>query len=355
MDIDTTIRELDQVLHYRGREGLVEAAARAPKLLKQDRYRQADDAHKSLANDIEAAIARLPEDLQKAANGILPIDKPNAFLNARQSSIGIGKYSPVAVQWHRTAVLGRVAGELIKVYTATPPSYRILDLDINVWEYDYTVKIGVGPTTYTRNIEFRWTLESLVSDLRWFAFSYRTPRRLKLRHLHRPCGPGDGGDIFRQHLPPAREWGWDWIPGALDSDAVPSYLLRLSDTPPAGAPIGLLVRLTFDKANKVERRFDYVPTVPLKRLSLSFPYGRAGKRNCRELDDATNAVLREFTLKQLTVTENYGEDYEKHYVGVGGHAGNDARFVDGDYITTQTIERFRVRSPRVGRRYCLEW
>jgi hypothetical protein len=333
MDIDTIISELDRVLHYRGREGLVEAAARAPKLLKQDRYRDADDARESLAVDIRAAIAQLPKDVQVAANGLLPIDEPNAFLNHRQRSLGIGGYSPTAVRWHRTAVLGRVAAELAKLFAPTQPSYRILDLDVNVWQHSYTVGVGVGPTTRSRIIEFRWTIESLVSDLCWFAFSCATPPRLKFFELRNHM-PGDGAAVFRDLLPRVKEYDWDWIPQAGDSDHIPWYLLRLSDTPPTGVPIALYVRLIFHKADKGAARFDYMPTVPLKRLSLSFTHGNTGERRCIELDETASKVLRTFTGKSLSRIE---EDEE------------------GEIISEESSERFRVRSPRVGRYYRLEW
>jgi hypothetical protein len=336
MDIDTVISELDRILHYRGREGLVEAVAMAPKLLKQERYQAADDPRESLAADIRAAVRRLPKDLQAAANGILPIDKPNAYIIGRLRSLGIGGYSNDAVRWHRAAVLGRVAGELVKLYAPTPPSYRILDLDINVWEQAAGPSVGFGPWINSRAIEFRWTLESLVSDLRWFGFSYPTPPRLKFIRMRRHM-PGDAAAIFRDNLPRAREYDWDQIPHASDSRDVPGYLLRLSDTPPPGTPIALYVRLDFYKADKGVARFDYVPTEPLRRLSLSFSSDPDGKRTCVELDETARTILREFAVKPASFTEEPEQEGEV------------------EYTLTQAIDRFRVRSPQVGRCYRLTW
>jgi hypothetical protein len=317
MDIDTIIEELNELVRYRGQGGLVGALAEAPRLLRQHRYQGADDPHELLAKDIKTAIARLPKDLQREAKGLLRIGMSEQYINNRMELLGKEKYSGDARYWHRIAVLGRVAGELIKRWDA--PSYRVLDLGINVWQDSYAVRVGVGPTTHVRNVEFRWKIESLVSDLRWFAFSFRTPRRLKYQQF---TGGAEGyGCDSVMRVPVASSPDTHW------------YILSLSDPLPFGVPVELHAQLLFHKASKADPQLDYVPTVPMKSLSLSFTTGwEDSQHTCVELDDEANQVLREFQVKRDIKTTEY----------------------DG-IPSVETVNRFRVRSPQIGRCYRLEW
>src|SRR5580704_1254899 len=156
MDIDTIISELNEFVRYKGQGGLVEAAARAPKLLQQPRYQQASDPWELLADDIKVAIARLPKAAQKEASGILPIAEPDEFIIGRLRRLGKGGYSSDAVRWHRTAVLGRVANELLKI-CGEQPSYRMLAVDIHV--RDELSGRDLGGTDHIRTIWFTWTIE----------------------------------------------------------------------------------------------------------------------------------------------------------------------------------------------------
>ena len=207
MDIDTIIEELDKLVHYRGDGGPVGATADAPKLLRQPRYQQADDdRHELLAKDIKAAIARLPKDLQTEANALLRIGVPGQYIIDRLRLVGKGGYSTDARRWHRKAVLGRVAGEPIKLWDA--PSYRVLDLDINVWQTSVAIRVGIAPTMHFRYIEFRWKIESLVSDLRWFAFSFPTPKRLKFREFKDGSEDYDCDSVIRAPVMGSPDTHW---------------------------------------------------------------------------------------------------------------------------------------------------
>ncbi|HWY18452.1 MAG TPA: hypothetical protein VNY27_07040 [Solirubrobacteraceae bacterium] len=332
MDIDTIIEELDKLVHYRGDGGLVAATADAPKLLRQPRYQQAEgDSHELLAKDIKTAIARLPNDpnkrlpkgLQSEANGLLRISMPEQHIISRLGLLGKGGYSTDAQQWHRKAVLGRVATELMKFY-ADLPGYRILDTKIHVSEGIFGGSL-IGPgVQHARDIDFIWTIESLVSDLRWFVFSHHTQRRLKFTDF-RPGSEGyDCESADRLPIGTRRDEHW--------------YILRLSDNPPVGVPIQLHAHITYDKASKAEPQLNYLLSMPTRSLSLAVATsGEDGNHTCVELDDKAGKVLRRFKAKTAIKTTEYGEEGFTEYTSV------------------EKLGRFTIRSPQLGRCYRLEW
>jgi hypothetical protein len=324
MDIDTIINELDKLVYYKGQDGLVEAAARAPKLLRHPRYQQADDPRKSLAKDIQRAIARLPKDVQKEAKGLLPIDLPEAYIIGRLEHLGKDGYSSDARRWHRTAVLTRVATELVKFY-ADVPGYRILDTKIHVSERTFGGSIlGVPGAQHQRIIDFRWTIESSVSDLRWFVFSHRTQWRLKFTEF-RPGPEGyDCDSANRFPIGTRRDEHW--------------YILRLSNNPPMNVPIQLHAYIVYDKAVKAQPRLDYFLSMPARSLSLSVATWREDDNPmCVELDDEADKVLRQFQAKSVIKTTDYDEEDSPEYTSV------------------EKIGHFAIRSPKLGRCYRLKW
>jgi hypothetical protein len=179
MDIDTVIQELNGIVRFRGSGGLTEATVRAPKLLRLARYKQAEDPHALLAEDIKLAITRLPETLQIHATGLLPIDHPDLHINGRLKNLGLSGYSGDAERWHRTAVLGRVAAELAALHAAqTAPdqdkadgarAFRIKELHISV----ELLPPERNPSSHhPRILSFQWLIESSITDLQHFSFRY---------------------------------------------------------------------------------------------------------------------------------------------------------------------------------------
>ncbi|MGC2373119.1 MAG: hypothetical protein WA484_04510 [Solirubrobacteraceae bacterium] len=317
MDIDTIIEELDKLVHYRGQGGLVEGVAGAPKLLRQPRYQQADDPQELLVKDIKAAIARLPNDLQKEAKGLLRIDLPGQYIIDRLRLLGKAGYSGDAQHWHRRAVLGRVAGELRSLYDDAQPSYRMQTVDIHVTNGLFGKSLG--GTDYTRTIHFRWTIECTVSDLRVFIFRYKTPKQLK----------------FSQFVPgvPGPEYESAERVSVAGSPDTHWYRLFLADSLPVGVPVTLNASIIYKKANKAAPRCDYTPEIPIRNLRLSIQtLNEETPGRCVAWDDKTNKVLKEYKAKLLSETLEY----------------------DG-FSSVISTSQFKVRSPKVGQRFSLIW
>ncbi len=334
VDIDAIISELDNVLHYRGNGGLVAAAARAPELLKQKRYDLARDARESLAADITEAIALLPKDMQDAANGILPIAYPNEYIIGRLRKLGIGGYSTVAVRWHRAAVLGRVASGLHELYvearpTEFQPSYRMQSVDIRVSNHAFETPGILSRAVYRRHIEFSWTLECLVSDLRMFAFSVRTTDGLKFSKLV----PGQDGVLYESSERVAH------------ANRTDTHILLLADALPANAPVTLACMLEYTDAEQAPSHFDFIPDVAAERLSLSLETnGTQGAIPCR--CEAWNDAARIKGTKQIEAR------VLKEYKGkTTSRQEMPALSRSDEWITTQ----FLVPRPKAGRRYRLTW
>jgi hypothetical protein len=336
MDIDTIIGELDNVLHYRGQRGLVEAVARAPQLLQQDRYRPADDARESLAHDITAAIALLPKDVQKAANGILPIDRPNDYIIGRLRELGIGGYSSDAVRWHRTAVLGRVANVLLELYAETQPaeaqpSYRLQSIDIQVSNHALKGSRAFAQIAYRRHIEFSWTLECFVSDLRSLTFSLKTPIGLKFLQF----APG---------VDNSRCESAERVPVANSADTH-RYILFLADALPTDSPVTLTCWIEYGDANQAPSYFDFVPDMPAKRLSLSFETnGVQAEVPCRCEAWNDRATVRGSRVIHKKMLKEYKAKIVRYCADPG-------LWTEDDRIAA----RFSVPSPKSDRRYRLTW
>lgn len=338
LEIDTIISELDNVLHYRGEGGLVAAAARAPELLKQKRYDLVNDARESLAEDITAAIAVLPKDVRDAAKGILPIDYPTEYLIGRLRKLGIGGYSTAAVSWHRTAVLGRVATGLLGLYSdASPndaqPSYRLQAIDIKVSNHALKAPLRtLSRAEYRRHIEFSWTIDCLVSDLRMFAFSVTTTKGLEFSRLV----PGQAGPECQsaERVPYANRADTHW------------HILFLTDALPTDVPVTLACVLEYTGGpDQAPPQFDFIPDTDAKRLSLSLETnGEQGAVPCKcEAWDQAAGIKTARRIDTLTPKEYKSRITSRQEPGALGPWD--------EWVETL----FRVPRPKAGRRYSLTW
>jgi len=328
LDIDVIVDQLDKILHYQGEIGLVEAAALAPVLLRHDRYRGAADARAALAADITTAISKLPPEVRRDANAILPIDQPNASIAARLRAINMADSSAPGRRWHRIATLGRVAFQLHARYNAPAQSYRIIKTDIAVSRQELSLPT-LGTLRRFLVIDLHWTIESLVRGLKWFDFSLLENRRLKLEQF---AAQDDGypcESIICASTSPRQ-------PTLFLNESL--YIVQLAEGFPVRAPTHLHIRFRFDKAGKGDPHLLYRPMRRTGSLSFSYERHSEAAAGCEELDQEMQ-VVKTFAPKTKETVEWETIDATEECVDKG----------------VEIVDRFLIRSPRAQSYYRLKW
>jgi hypothetical protein len=286
MDIDTVIEDLHAVMKYT-REGTFEdAVGQASNLLRLARYRTAEgEPHSLLASDIKAAIARLPAEVQRDANGLLPIDEPGSYLDARWRAIGAANFPGQAKEWRWRSVLGRVAVELLTLHAretngGVQRSIRIQSLHVFVrLVYDSEVR----PDVVSRIVIFHWGVESQVSDMQWFAFPFST-RSFVVRNLVVSLTevPSAGPTVIR-------------VPVSESSDADNYWYVCLLRGPlPVAQPVDLGFSMACDETSSSPPWFEYTLQVPVEQLTLTVQGHRATTEYAlSEREAGTDRIIRE--------------------------------------------------------------
>jgi hypothetical protein len=299
MDIDTVIEQLRAAMTA-GTDELVDAVSAAPKLLRLSRYKT-DDPHELLTSDIEAAIARLPNDVADDANNLLPIKNLHKDLGSRWRAIGGDKYSGSAKQWRWTSVFGRVAVELLKLQDNDPeqPSYRVLYQHIDV---TVTYK---GPEQH-RITSFEWRIQSTVPDMQWFGFTHNV-HDLKVERWE--CQSEGHTKVGQVPVRSIGEDGDHW------------YVVSLGEPIPIGKPVTIKTAMHAVGPRTKFPWLSYTLRYPLEELLLTanVPREEATKFTCREVE-----------------------------IGKVKHRTDHQR--DDD-----TTIRYKPTSPRKGRTYRVDW
>lgn len=312
MTIDEITEELNEIVRFKEQGELVDAVGRASRLLRLARYQQAGDPHGLLAKDIRLAIRRLPPDTRRLARGWLHIDLAGGPITARERLLKVNKYSPTAVGWLRKAVLGRVAVELLKIYEGEQCSYEMRAVDITV--SDCIFAQALGRREHGRQISFRWTIESLVTDMRLFAFKQKVPGALEFIRLE-PDKCGLEYQVAERLAADGPDTHW--------------YILLLKQPLPIGTPVTLTATMVFHKAAKADPQFDYIPEMPIGKLTLALnPLWDTTPCECKAVDIVGGKTLKVYK----------GKPEVEHLP-----------FDDVSYT------RFTIRPPVVGRCYSLLW
>jgi hypothetical protein len=314
MDIDAIIEQLERMTKYRGVGGLVEATERAPELLRQPQYASVPDRSEALAQDLEVAVARLPEPARVQAKTLLPIAMPEAYIKERLGQLGLDRASAPAKRWHRQAALGRVAFEYLRL--AVTPSHRVVSVNIHLYERTKPIAGAGGPYKVIRVFEVRWRIERLVADLRWFAFPFPTPSGLRRHLMESPRGLNCAWSYG-----PAKD-GSEWYMGVYPQG------LPMASESTADFYISLLFRV----GRKAPKQFEFTPTVPIEQVSLSLELGE--RPACVERD-AAGRIHK--TLRAKTKIRALDD-----LVGIG----------DPPEIIRTT---FTARKPHLGRYFQLTW
>ena len=305
MDTDLVVSDLMEVLERRS--GRWPATLRsAPRLLDLPRYRLAGDPTVTLATDITAAIARLPEAVQHDANMLLNI-RPKRLKRERWEAIGAQSYSGDAKKWRAIAVFTRVAVELLELWSGSnnQSSYKILDANLRVV---VASTLGLNGKCERFRFHFSWRIEPMVPDLTSFSFSHRVRAWFKKVTVatanQRKCRAATHD---REH----DEDHW--------------YGLFLHESLPVGVPAEVAADVEYMTSDRgTTRETSYVPPMSLNTLSLALqsPYGRYRKYRCVERIGPAAEIIREF----------------------------DAISIDRDGTS-----HYQIPSPRTDCRYALEW
>jgi hypothetical protein len=315
VDLDTITAELIEIIRDRRGLGLAEATSRAPKLLKEARYQQASDPRALLADDITAAIQRLPPEIARQASVLLPSDKPGDLISVREKALGVHEYSSPARRWHRVAIFGRVANELHKVLSDAQPSIRVREIHVKVRPFMVLHHIG-GYVTGRRIIDIRWTVESNVTDYKQFTFF--APSHKSLR-LHKWGARSDSvACYFCERIKNPKTGAHEFI-------------LVLKDPLPVGKPAVIHAFVEHLENRKTPQMADYIPTLNVE--ALLFTVENKDAATCTAWDIEKNQPIKEYKARVTTHKKTMPEDVE----------------------VTDIASHFRIRSPQVGRLYRVMW
>lgn len=300
MDIDTVIEQLRAVMEVK-KGGLIDAVGAAPKLLRMPRYKQADDRQKMLADDIEAAIRRLPPDIANDANNLLPIANPTSYFRTRWDAIGAAGYSSPAKKWRWTSVFGRVAVELLSLQDDDHEqlSYRVLDLHLDV-------NVTYEGSEQHRITSFEWIIESAIPDMRWFGFTHNVH---DLKVVDWECQIEGHAKVGHVPVRSRGEDGEHW------------YVVSLGRTLPMGRPVPIKTAM---HAVGPRGKFPWLSyTLPgsIDKLLLTVDVPR---------DEATKFICQELEVRDLYSETDHRRD-------------------------TKATMSYEPTSPQKGRTYRLGW
>jgi hypothetical protein len=315
VDLDTITAELIRIIEDRRGLGLAEATSRAPKLLKEPRYRQASDPRALLADDITAAVQRLPREVARHARVLLPSDKPDDLISIREKALDVHKYSSPAKRWHRMAIFGRVANELHKVLANAQPSIRAHEVHIKIRTFTILHRFG-GYVTGRRVIDFRWTVESNVTDYSQFTFFAPAHKSLRL-HKWGVRPDSVACDYWARIKNPKT--------GAHD------YVLVLKNPLPVGKPAVIHAFVELLENRKAPQMIDYIPTLNVG--TLLFTVENEDAVTCTAWDIEKSQPIKEYKARVTTHKTTIPKEVE----------------------VTDIASHFRIPSPQVGRAYRVEW
>jgi hypothetical protein len=297
VDIETVVADLKQVMARRS-GSWPETLGSASRLLQLPRYRAADDAIPLLAADIEAAIARLPEALQRNATVLLNTSGEWGLKRNVWDALGVGESSSTAKRLTWTNVFTHIAVELLKLFDeqagvrlgVEQPSFRVLHLHVHASErFDEKM---------IRTVSMTWQIKPTVSDLRHFYFYHPSPEPLAF--LRFTGGTDDEGSMAAgriEHGDFGEEAHW--------------YVLILRHPLPIDVPttVDTSIQWTYLPGARVQQHLDYnISRIPIEGLSFSLEtLFRAKEHVCVAIDRATNEVARRY---EPTDTENEGSHFE---------------------------------------------